>query len=49
MLKDEVREGSTTAVVSENIDAVREVTTPDRHVTYRQIEVYFLLVECMLD
>ena len=38
-LKNEVREGRPkTAVVSENIDAVRELIMPDRHVTYRQIE-----------
>ena len=38
-LKDEVREGRPkTAVVSENIDAVREVTMQDCHVTYRAIE-----------
>ena len=38
-LKDEVREGRPkTAVVSENIDAVRELIMQDRHVTYREIE-----------
>ena len=37
-LKDEVREGPPkTAVVSENIDAVRELIMQDRHVTYREI------------
>ena len=35
-LKDEVREGPPyTYVVPENIDAVRELITPDRHVTYK--------------
>ena len=38
-LKVEVREDSPkTAVVSKNIDAVREQILPDRHVTYREIE-----------
>ena len=38
-LKDEFREGpSKTAVVSDNIDAVRELIMQDRHVTYREIE-----------
>ena len=40
-LKDEVREGPPkTAVVPENIDAVRELIMQDRHVTYRDIESY---------
>ena len=39
VLKDEVREGRPkTAVVSENIDAVRELIIQDRHVIYREIE-----------
>ena len=39
-LKDAVREGShKTAVVSENIDAVRRLIMQDRHVTYREIEL----------
>ena len=38
-LKDELRKGRPkTAVVSENIDAVREVIMQDRHVTYREID-----------
>lgn len=38
-LKDESREGRPkTAVVPENIDAVRELIKEDRHVTYREIE-----------
>ena len=38
-LKDKVREGPPkTAVVPENIDAVREVIMQHRHVTYREIE-----------
>ena len=38
-VKDEVREGCPkTAVVSENIDAVRELIMQDRHVIYREIE-----------
>ena len=38
-LKDEVLEGCPKiAVVSENIDAVRELILQDRHVTCRQIE-----------
>ena len=38
-LKDEVREGHPkTAVVSENIDVVRELILQDRHVAYREIE-----------
>ena len=39
-LKVEVREGrpNTTAVVLENIDAVRELIMQDRHVPYREIE-----------
>ena len=38
-LKDEFREGRPkTAVVPENIDAVRELIMQDRHVTYLQIE-----------
>ena len=38
-LKDEVREGRPkTAVVSENIDGVRELIMQDRHGTYRYIE-----------
>ena len=38
-LKDEFREGRPkTAVVPENIDAVRELIMQDRHVTYREIE-----------
>ena len=38
-LKDEVREARPkTAVVSENIDAVRELIMQDCHVTYREIE-----------
>ena len=38
-LKGEVRKGPTrTAVVSENIDAVREVIMKHRHVTYHQKE-----------
>ena len=38
-LKDEDREGRPkTAVVPENIDAVRELIMQDRHVTYREIE-----------
>ena len=37
--KDEDRAGlSKTVVVSENIDAVRELIMQDRHVTYREIE-----------
>ena len=37
-LKDEVREGPPkAAVVSENIDAVRELRMQDHHVTYREI------------
>ena len=40
-LKDEVREvPPKTAVVPENIDAVRELLMQDRHVTYRQIEAF---------
>ena len=36
---DDVREGSPkTAVVSENIDAVRKLIMQDRHVTYREME-----------
>ena len=39
-LKDEVREGHPkTAVVSENIDAVRELIMQDRHVIYLEIEL----------
>ena len=42
-LKDEVHEGPPkTAVVSENIDTVRELIMQDRHVTYREIEATFL-------
>ena len=38
-LKDEFREGSSkTAVVPENIDAVRELIMQDRHMIYRQIK-----------
>lgn len=38
-LQDEFREGrSKTAVVPENIDAVREMIMQDRHVTDREIE-----------
>ena len=38
-LKDEVREGCPKkAVVSENIDGVRELIMQNRHVTYREIE-----------
>ena len=38
-LKDELREGrSKTAIVSENIVAVRELIMQDRHVTYLEIE-----------
>ena len=38
-LKAEVREGrSKTAIVSENVDAVRELIMKDRHVTYREKE-----------
>ena len=38
-LKDKVREGPPkTAVVSENIDTVRELIMQDRHVTYREID-----------
>lgn len=38
-LRDESREGRPkTAVVPENIDAVRELIKEDRHVTYREIE-----------
>ena len=38
-LKDEFREGPPkTAVVSENIDAVRELIMQDHQVTYREIE-----------
>ena len=38
-LKDEVREAPPKmAVVSENIDGVRELIIQDRHVTYREIE-----------
>ena len=38
-LKHEVREGCPkTAVVSENIDAARELILQDRHVTYCEIE-----------
>ena len=41
LLKDEVRESRPkTAVVSENIDAVRELIMQDRHVTYREIEAF---------
>ena len=37
-LKDEFRKGRPkTAIVPENIDAVRELTIQDRHVTYRKI------------
>ena len=40
-LKDEVREGRPkTAVLSENIDVVREVVMQDHHVTYREIEAF---------
>ena len=39
-LKYEVRKGpAKTAFVSENIDAVPELIMPDRHVTYREIEL----------
>ena len=42
-LKDEVREGPpNTAVVSENIVAVRELIMQERNVTYRAIEAGFL-------
>ena len=35
LLKDEIREGRPkTAVVSDNIDVVRELIMQDRHVTY---------------
>ena len=38
-LKDELSEGPPkTAVVADNIDAVRELIMQDRHVTYREIE-----------
>ena len=38
-LKDAVRKGrSKTAVVSQNIDAVRELIVQDRHVTKRETE-----------
>lgn len=38
-LSDELREGRPkSVVVQENIDAVRELITQDRHVTYREIE-----------
>ena len=40
-LKNEVRVGRPkTAIVSENIDAVRELITQDCHVIYREIEVF---------
>ena len=40
-MKDEVREGPTkTVVVSENIDAVRELIKQAGHVTYREIEKF---------
>ena len=40
-LKDDVRAGpSKTDVVSQNIDAVRELIMQDRHETYREIETY---------
>ena len=36
---DEIREGlPNTAIVSENIDGVRELTMQDSHVTYREID-----------
>ena len=39
LLNDEFLKGPPkTAVVSENIDAVRELILQDRHVTYREIE-----------
>ena len=42
LLKVEIRDGlSKTAVVLENIDAVRELIMQDRHVTYRKIELSF--------
>ena len=41
-LKDEFRKDAPkAAVVSENIDAVRELIMQDRHVTYREIEASF--------
>ena len=40
-LKDKYREGrAKTAVVSDNIDALRELTMQDHHVTYREIEAF---------
>ena len=30
-------------VVPENIDGVRELIMPDRHVTYREIELFFVI------
>ena len=39
-LKDEIRAGPPkTAIVSENIDVVRERIMQERHVTYREIEL----------
>ena len=41
LLKDELREGPPkTAVVPENIDAVRELIMQDRHVKYREINAF---------
>ena len=38
IVDDEVREGhSKTVVISENIDAVRDLIVQDRHVTCREI------------
>ena len=49
-LKDEIREGPTeTAVVPENIDAVRELIMQDRHVTYRELELCWGIFSSSID
>ena len=41
-LNDEIRQGpAKKVVVSENIDAVRELIMQDRHVTYREIKISY--------
>ena len=47
-LKDEVREDRPkTAVLSENINAIRVHIMQDRHVTYREIEASLSISFCM--
>ena len=50
-LRDEFRKGlSKTVVVPKNINAVRELIMPDRHVTYRKIKAWlekkYMYIKC---